>query len=95
MIQVVAKKFIQANQVEEYIETARELVTLTREEAGCLQYSLCQDTQTPNILSFVEQWESRAHLQAHMETEHFQRLVPLLATFNEKEGELNIYDMVI
>lgn len=95
MIQVVAKKFIIENQIDEYIETTRELIELTRKEEGCIQYSLCQDANSPNIISFIEQWESRAHLKAHMETEHFMRLVPLLATFNEKEGELNIYEVLI
>ena len=95
MIQVVAKKFIFPNQIDEYIETTKELIELTRKEAGCIQYSLCQDSNTPNIISFIEQWESREHLKAHMETEHFQRLVPLLATFNEREGELNIYEVLI
>ncbi len=95
MIQVVAKKFIIPSQVEAYIETTRELIELTRKEEGCIQYSLCQDTKTPTVISFIEQWESRAHLKAHMETEHFQRLVPLLATFSEKEGELNIYEVLI
>lgn len=92
MVQVVAKKYIKSAYVEEFIETARELVTLTRAEAGCIQYDLCQDVNTPEILSFVEQWESAEALKAHMETEHFLRLVPLLATFSERESELNIYN---
>lgn len=92
MIQVVAKKFIKEGFAEDFIETARELVELTRKEEGCIRYDLCQDTSTPEIISFIEAWESADHLKAHMQTDHFLRLVPLLATYSEVEGELNIYE---
>lgn len=95
MIQVIAKKFIKPECVEDFIETARELVELTRQEAGCIQYDLSQDVTNPTVLSFIEQWESSEMLNAHMETEHFLRLVPLLATFSDREGDLNIYAPVL
>lgn len=95
MIQVVAKKYLLEGTSDEFIETAKELVALTRQEQGCIQYDLVQDTKDLNIVSFIETWETREALQAHMETEHFLRLVPLLATFNAREGELNIYQKVL
>lgn len=95
MIHVVAKKWILEDCVEEFIETARELVEMTRKEEGCIQYELHQDVKDPTILTFIEKWESPEALKAHMQTEHFTRLVPVLATFSNKEGEFNQYTQVL
>lgn len=95
MLHVVAKKRIIEGYAEDFIETARELVTLTREEEGCIQYELHQDLKDPNILSFIEKWETPEALAAHMKSEHFTRIVPLLATFCTPESDFNQYKQVL
>lgn len=47
-----------------------KLITITRAEAGCLQYDLHQDTTTPGVFVFYENWENRALWQTHMEAPH-------------------------
>lgn len=95
MIQVVAKKWILEGHSDDFIEAASELVKLTRLEEGCIQYELHQDVKDPSILTFIEQWESPEALAAHMKTEHFTRIVPLLATYSAREGEFNQYRQVL
>ena len=45
-------------------------VAPTRLEKGCIQYDLCVDADHPDKFTFVEQWESRADLEAHGRSTH-------------------------
>jgi quinol monooxygenase YgiN len=42
----------------------------TRAEAGCLRYDLFHDNQHPRKFTFIEEWESEAHLAAHAQSAH-------------------------
>ena len=44
----------------------------TRAEAGCLRYDLFQDKSNPRKFTFIEEWESEEHLQAHSQSEHLK-----------------------
>lgn len=91
MIQVVAKSFPKPDQVEHVIGLYTELVELTRAETGCISYELHQDVKNPEILAMIEVWASMEALQAHLESEHFKRIVPEIKQFMVRETELNIY----
>ncbi|MEO1423195.1 MAG: putative quinol monooxygenase [Pseudomonadota bacterium] len=43
------------------------LVAETREEPGCIRYDLMQNTESPDIFVFVEEWESPELWRAHMD----------------------------
>lgn len=51
----------------------RQLVPASRGEAGCLQYELHQDRDTPERFYMLEIWRSAAALEHHRQTEHFLR----------------------
>lgn len=91
MIKVVAKNFLKEGTKEEVLEIFKELVAETVKEKGCIKYEVFEDLKNPNILSMIEEWESMEDLTAHMNSEHFKKLVPSLAKFMEKEGEINLY----
>jgi quinol monooxygenase YgiN len=42
----------------------------TLKELGCLSYDLHQSLSDPDIFVFVERWETREALDAHMSTPH-------------------------
>jgi quinol monooxygenase YgiN len=44
----------------------------TLKEEGCLSYDLNQSTSDPDLFVFVERWETRDHLAAHLETAHLK-----------------------
>ena len=46
------------------------LIPPTRRERGCLNYDLHQSTEDPALFMFHENWESRAHLDAHLQQPH-------------------------
>lgn len=51
-------------------QVARALLSPTRREDGCLRYELVEDPRDPRSLTFIETWESEAHLQAHLASPH-------------------------
>jgi quinol monooxygenase YgiN len=52
------------------------LVTPTRQEAGCINYDLHVSLDDPSKFTFYENWTSRAHLDAHLQTAHIKALLP-------------------
>ena len=49
-----------------------KLLAPTRAEAGCLFYDFYADNNDPCLFLFFEEWESRAHLEAHLQSPHLQ-----------------------
>ena len=93
MIKVVAKGVYQEGKAEEAIALYDELVKETRKENGCIAYDLFRDKKDPDILTMIEQWESDEALEKHMKSEHFTRIVPMIAKMR-KSSELNIYELI-
>lgn len=92
MIKVVAKNYVRADSIDAYLSIAKQLVELTnKNDAGCIHYELYQDTENPQILTMIEEWESSEALQNHMSAKHFTELIPQLGPLSEKPGEINIY----
>lgn len=93
MIKVVAKSKVKADNLDTVLNLYEELVQATRKEEGCIVYELYQDVEDPCVLSMIEEWEDKASLDAHMKTEHFTRIVPLVGKF-VIESSLDIYNRV-
>jgi len=78
MLKVIAEDFIKP----EHLETVRpwyaELVEKTRQEPLCIAYDLYVDHKDPGHFVFIEQWPDQDALDAHCQSEHFRRLVPLI-----------------
>ncbi|WP_375489361.1 putative quinol monooxygenase [uncultured Jatrophihabitans sp.] len=51
-------------------EALSELVGPTREEPGCISYSLYQSSADPAVFVTVESWRAADDLDQHMKTEH-------------------------
>ena len=94
MIKVVCKiKLKPGVKADEYIQMAREVVTETRKEKGCITYTINEDINDPTILAMLEEWENEETLNLHNESEHVLRIVPELRKLREST-ELNIYKEV-
>ena len=64
----------------------REILEATNKEKGCIEYRLFVKDDEPGFYVFIEEWESIDHLNAHIQTEHFKRIVPQLQDFKSKDG---------
>jgi len=45
----------------------------SRAEPGCLDYTVCGDSENPGRVVVFERWESESHLAAHFRTAHIDR----------------------
>lgn len=75
---VVVTKDVDVAMQPKWLAMAEELVRETRKEDGCNFYSFLKSPDNPTRFVIVEDWTSRAHLEAHFKTAHFQRLVPAM-----------------
>lgn len=57
-------------------EAVVELIELSMREKGCIDYDLYDSLINNDRLLIYETWEDKASLKAHMESDHFKRLVP-------------------
>lgn len=95
MIKVVATNYVKEEEITAYLELCKELVSETVKEAGCICYELFQDNENKTEFSFIEEWESEGHLKAHMESEHFVRLVPQLMALTSKDMNVSLLTKVL
>lgn len=57
-------------------EAVVELIELSMREKGCIDYDLYGSLINNDRMLIYETWEDKASLKAHMESDHFKRLVP-------------------
>jgi quinol monooxygenase YgiN len=95
MLKVVAKMFVKDGEKDTVIELARELIEKTRLEDGCISYALCSVKGEENALAFFEEWESQEKLDAHMKSEHFTRIFPILGSHTSAQATISIFTVII
>lgn len=95
MIRVTAEFVLKEGAYESALETAAELIRLTRQEAGCVAYDLARSTQDERILIILEAWESQAALDAHSASPHFTSLVPKLAGLCASAPVVKLFEQMI
>lgn len=69
---IVARIEVQKGSMELVKSELLKLVPVTREEVGCIQYDLHQDTDKPEVFIFYENWENRELWQQHMNSDHIR-----------------------
>ena len=87
MLKVIAEDFIRPESVDTVLPLYRELIAATKREPLCIAYDLYRDEKDPGHFIFIEEWPDRAALNAHCDSEHFRRLVPLIDQHARKEAQ--------
>ncbi len=64
------------------LERAIELVSFSLRDKGVIDYDLYKSQSNDDRYMIIETWETEEDLKAHMETEHFKRLVPELEKYS-------------
>jgi quinol monooxygenase YgiN len=94
MLKVIAKDFIKSDALDIVRPLYRELVDATRDEPLCIAYNLFENQKDPGHFIFVEEWPDKAALDAHCQTEHFTRLVPLINAHQRQDPTFILMDKV-
>lgn len=72
MIIVTARVRCQPGTEDEFIAAAREVVTRTQAEPGCLSYTCLRDLADESAFMFIEEWADRDALKEHFGAEHLR-----------------------
>ena len=94
MIKIVAKMLVKADRVEEFKDTAKELVEKSRVEEANIFYSLNVSTSNPRLLAFIECWKDQEAIDIHNATEHFTGILPKLGVMCEEGQPVELFTEV-
>ena len=81
MVIVIGNVTVREDTLEQALTLARAHVERSRTEPGCISHAVHIDTENPNHLVFLEQWQDMDALQQHFR-------VPESASFVSALGEL-------
>lgn len=95
MIIVIAKQQVKEGKLEEFMEQAKPLIAAARMEKGNISYQLIKETTSVTSVSFLEKWENKEVLDAHMKTEHFVTILPKLSALTEGKMEISVNEILI
>ena len=71
-----------------------ELVSPTRDEAGCLRYEIYRSTDDPDAWFAFEDWRSPADFEAHMQTHYVKAFMEKVPELCERDVEICSYEKV-
>lgn len=91
---VVGSFKINPGKEEEALEAFKALVEPTHREEGCILYALHRGVDDPGRLTFIERWESRELLDAHLGSDHVSALLQRADELWGNEGEITVYEAV-
>ena len=84
VIKVVCKPNLSKRvDLEEYLKIAREVVSVTRKEKGCIMFTLHEDIHDPSILTTIEEWVDEQAIDDHNKIEDVWRYVKELRKIRE------------
>jgi len=95
MIRVVATLKISADNKDAAMPLFKELIDLTRKENGCIEYGLSLSLDDPTSYVIIENWDTKADLDAHSASEHFGRLIPQLGDLASEEIGVAVFEELI
>lgn len=78
----------------EGLEAFKALVGPTHAEDGCILYALHQGTDDPSRLAFIERWESREALDAHLKTPHIAAVLERAQELFGDSGDITVFEAV-
>ncbi len=71
---VIAMAKAKPGKEEELERALREVAQPTRQQPGCVGFSLYRSEQDPGVIVGIERWKSKADHERHLQGAHFQKL---------------------
>jgi quinol monooxygenase YgiN len=91
MIKIIAKNRLKEGTKDQALALFDEMIAATRQEAGCIKYELYELEDDSNTLTCIEEWEGPEYLDAHLNSEHFQRLIPQIDAYKQSNDPIEVY----
>ena len=92
MIIVLGSVKIKEGSLAEALQIGQTHAARSRQEPGCVEHGVHQDSECPSRLVFVERWESMALLQAHFAVPESCAMVRALAAIATEPPSIVLYN---
>ncbi len=92
MIVVAAHITLKPGKKEEFWKLAQECIATTRTENGCISYTLFASMESEDKLVFLEEWETRAALDAHLQAPHLKAFSAATTPLRACDTDLWLYE---
>jgi quinol monooxygenase YgiN len=93
-IKVIAHIQAKPERINETRELLTSLILPTRIEEGCITYQLFQNESDPTDFTFIEEWTSDEDLDAHLKSDHLQRVAAEEANLFTGPPDIRRYRLV-
>jgi quinol monooxygenase YgiN len=93
MILVDARCTLVPERRVDFIREVKKIMPAVRRESGCIRYELFSDCCVPGIFHFIEEWESRKHLDDHLAQPHMQEYFAITGPWHASPAQLTIYEI--
>jgi len=93
-ITVVATFQAKPGKEDELKQALIGLLAPTRQEVGCINYDLHVLPEDPARFLFHENWMSKAHLDAHLQSAHIKVLLPRVPELAVAMPEIRIWERI-
>ena len=92
---IVARDYFQPGKKEEAMKLFAEVIAETRKEPGCISYEVHQALDDPDSTAMIETWADQAAMDAHINSEHFKRIIPQIGALTAKPSRIEVYEILI
>jgi quinol monooxygenase YgiN len=72
----------------------RDVAQPTRQQPGCVRFSLYRSEENPAMIVGVEQWKSKADHERHLQGSHFKKLATAMADIIAGPPQILWYEIV-
>lgn len=93
MILVDARCVILPEQEHDFIAEVQKIIPIVRREDGCLRYELFTGVHVSGVFHFIEEWESKKHLDDHIVQSHMQEYFAMTVPWHSSPTQLKIYEI--
>lgn len=93
-VRVVARVVARPGKEDELRALLQGLIEPTRREPGCVVYELLQNKTDSTEFTFVEEWNSDADLDAHLQSEHLRHARSKLPELAAADPDIRRYTVV-
>lgn len=94
MIAVYATAVVKADKIAEFEAVVKPLIDVSLKDSGCVSYACGAVQGKENTYAFVEQWQSMADLESHMQQAHFIQAGEKLADLLAEPLDINVIDLL-
>ena len=91
MMVLILRMKVRPGNSDELLQVIRRMLEPTRVEQGCLGFRFYQDIEDRNAYTFIEEWESREDLEAHIHTESYRELLAVMDLLLAEPPQLDIH----